>query len=104
MQAYIGAQAGFFIINGEFDLLLIQRNGEYQHGSRSTLSLYLQDPELNPPCATSSKRIPSYVYAPFVSLGTISKSHKFASFGFLLKNLYAYDFNSNGNTIQFPCS
>ena len=97
MQAYIGAQIGIFIFNSESDLLIIRRNGEYRSGSRTTLSLYIEGFELTPPCATSSKRIRSYAYAPFVSRSKISKSHKSTTFGFLLKNVYAYDFESKGS-------
>jgi len=103
MQAYIGVQMGFFILNSEIDLLIIRRNGEFQHGSRSTVSLYIQHGELFPDCATSSKRIRSYAFAPFVSGSKILKSHKFTSFGFLLKNVYAYDFDTKGSTIQLGC-
>ena len=97
MQAYIGVQVGIFILNSEFDLLIVQRNGEYQFGSRSTLSLYIEHYELHPPCATSSERIRSYAYAPFVSGSRILKSNEFTTFGFLLKNVYAYDFDSKGS-------
>lgn len=97
MQAYIGAQIGIFIFNSESDLLIIRRNGEYQYGSRFTLSLYIEGSELQPPCATSSKRIRSYAFAPFISKSTISKSPKFTTLGILLKNVYAYDFESKGS-------
>ena len=103
MQAYIGAQMGIFILNNEIDLLIIRSKGEYQYGSRFTLSLSVQDPELDPQCATSSKRIRSYAYAPFVSTSKILKSHKFTTFGFLLKNVYAYDFESKGSSILLGC-
>ena len=97
MQAYVGAQIGIFILNSESDLLIIRRNGEYQYGSRFTLSLYIEGSELQPPCATSSKRIRSYAFAPFISRSKILKSHEFTSSGFLLKNVYAYDFESKGS-------
>ena len=97
MQTYIGVQMGFYILYSEIDLLIIQRNGEYRSGSRTTLSLYIQSSELIPPCATSSNRIRSYAFAPFVSKSTISKSPKFTTLGILLKNVYAYDFVSEGS-------